>query len=251
MLISVITPTFNSEKTLEQCILSVNSQSYSNREHIIIDGKSTDNTLGIILNNKSLISKYLTEDDSGIYDALNKGINISNGDIIGVINSDDIYADNSILQKVADVFMSDSSICAVYGNLNYVRYDNISRVIRKWESSNFNKYKLRFGWMPPHPTLFIKRSWYDKVGGYDITYKISADYNLVLNLFGNNDFHAIHLDYLFVKMRVGGLSNGSISNILLKSTEDFKALRSNEFNYISSLIALILKNISKIFQFFK
>ena len=247
--ISIITATWNSVLTLENTLESINSQSYINREHIVVDGCSTDGTLELLSKYSSKITKIISEKDSGIYDALNKGINHSTGDIIGFLHADDIYAHQDVLQRIAASF-SDNSICAVYGDLEYVSYNNPSIIIRRWKSRKFNKKDLSMGWMPPHPTLYVRKDWYQKIDGFDHRLKISADYLSILTLFQMNDFKTVYLPHVLVKMRLGGASNKSVTALITKSREDWRALRSSGFGFFSSILALFVKNSSKISQFF-
>ena len=247
--ISLITATFNSEDTLLDCLKSVSSQNYFNKEHIVIDGCSSDSTIKIINSNLNTISSFISERDNGIYDALNKGISLSSGEVIGFIHSDDFFYSNDVLTLVADVFQ-DETVCAVYGDLNYVKQDDLNKIIRKWRSKNFTKLSLFFGWMPPHPSLFVRREWYLKINGFDQSYRISADYDTVIKFFFNPNFKSVYLPKVLVTMRLGGESNKSIKSILKKTKEDFNVLRNFGFNFLFSIFIVALKNIRKLNQFF-
>ena len=245
--VSIITATWNSESTILECLDSVGSQSYKNLEHIIVDGKSSDGTVNIInstINNINSTTIFISEPDNGIYDALNKGIMASTGEIIGFLHSDDLYSNSNILSHVMESF-TDPNICAVYGDLQYVKKDDTTKVIRKWKSSHFQRWKLYFGWMPPHPTLFVRREWYKKIGNFDTRYKISADYDSILSLFLNRDFIVKYIPILFIKMRMGGASNRSLVNVILKSKEDLCIARNHK---LGSIFPIFFKNISKIIQ---
>ncbi len=246
--ISIITATWNCDKTLQTCIDSVKNQIYTNREHIIIDGASKDETFNIIINNINNISNFLSEPDSGIYDALNKGINLATGDIIGFLHSDDVYASVETLATIAKAF-DDPNVCAVYGNLEYLSQVDEGKVIRRWISKQFNVSDLNWGWMPPHPTLYVRREWYSKINNFDINYTIAADYLSILQLFSNADFYAKYIPDVLIKMRLGGASNKSFESILRKTIEDWHALRSCNFSFLGSLVAITIKNLSKIKQF--
>ena len=247
MKISIITATFNCEDTIKDCINSVISQQYDNIEHIIIDGVSTDNTLNIVNSFSNKIAKVISEPDSGIYDALNKGIANATGDIIGLLHADDIFNDNNIITEIAKVFTQNNAD-SVYGDLQYVAKADTSKVIRYWKSGEFNLGKLKKGWMPPHPTFFVKKDIYNKYGNFDTSFKIAADYDLILRFLGVNGVSTTYLPQIITKMRVGGESNKSLKNILLKMKEDHKALKKNK---IGGVFTILFKNISKIPQLFK
>lgn len=248
MKISIITAVYNASETIVDSIASLRQQNYLNIEHIIVDGASTDGTLEIIKKSISDSSILISEADDGIYDALNKGIEKASGEIIGFLHADDLLANPTVLSDIADAF-SDSSIDCVYGNLIYVDKKDINKIIRRWKSKNFSKSLLNMGWMPPHPTLFMRRKCYMKFGGFDANFKISADYQYVLRLFSSPKFKSVYLDKVLVQMRVGGASNKSLASILRKSYEDWLALRSIGYGVASSLKALFFKNFLKIIQF--
>lgn len=245
MSISIITATFNCSETIQDCIDSVFNQVYKCREHIIIDGGSSDNTLAILKSNANKFSCVVSEADDGIYDALNKGIKASKGEVIGFLHADDIYASKNSLVNIAKLF-ENPEICAVYSDLHYVKKNNFLNVVRKWKSSNFQIRKLGTGWMPPHPTLYVRRKWYEEIGGFDTRYKIAADYYSILLLFSKKNFNAAYLPEVTIKMRTGGESNKSIVNILRKSFEDYDALRRTN---VGGLFTLICKNLRKAPQF--
>lgn len=244
--ISVITATWNSAPTIEACILSLASQVGVRREHLIIDGGSTDGTVDVVRQHADLIDVCISEPDHGIYDALNKGLRLAGGDVVGFLHSDDVYACTDTLQKIAHAFR-DPDVCAVYGDLQYVDRGDLTKVVRHWKSSRFEVGNLRRGWMPPHPTLYVRREWYEKIGGFDLKYRIAADYFSILNLFSSENFRSVYLPEVLVKMRVGGVSNRSLRNLLIKSNEDLDALRRSG---VGGIRTLVLKNLSKIHQFF-
>jgi glycosyltransferase involved in cell wall biosynthesis len=246
MKISVITITWNCASTIADCLDSVASQIYSNREHVVIDGASTDGTVDILRSREGQLGVLVSEPDNGIYDALNKGIARATGDVVGFLHADDVYASPEILAHVAAAF-ADPSVCAVYGDLQYVRKEDMTQVVRHWQSCPFSRRKLAWGWMPPHPTLYVRREWYEKIGGFDTRYRIAADYFSMLQLFSQPDFKAVYLPEVLVKMRLGGASNRSLENIIRKSREDLDALRRSG---VGGLGALAWKNLSKIGQFF-
>lgn len=244
--ISLITAAYNSHSTIVNALESVFCQTYSNVELIVIDGGSTDGTLEILQRYADKISIFVSEPDNGIYDALNKGIRYASGDVVGFLHADDLLADSHVLSRIAAGF-SNHNVSAVYGDLQYVFKDDPSRIIRYWKAGEFNQRKLSFGWMPPHPTLYVRRSLFEKVGSFDTHYRIAADYEFILRLFSLPGFNPLYIPEVFVKMRMGGASNRSFSNILRKSYEDWNALRKNR---VGGLGALICKNISKVRQFF-
>jgi glycosyltransferase len=244
--ISIITATYNCEDVVECAIRSVDEQTYDKVEHIVVDGGSSDETIKRI--KKFNISKFVSEPDKGIYDALNKGLKISSGDIVGFLHADDEFASRNVLCEVASVFKSDSSITAVYGDLVYVFRKDSSRVVRYWKSKPFHEQLLSNGWMPPHPTLYVKKEFYQKIGGFSLKYKIAADYFCVLSLFSLSGFKSFYLPEVLVKMKLGGVSNRSIKTIMKKSLEDWMILRQIGFSIIVSLKALIFKNVSKFCQ---
>ena len=248
--ISVITATYNSESFIADCLISLVNQSYSNVEHVIIDGSSTDTTLDVISKYRSEFTKIVSEPDYGIYNALNKGISYASGDVIGFLHSDDVFSSKNVLKHVASIFEADDSISAVYGDLVYVHRSMPERVVRTWRSSSFSPYFLKNGWMPPHPTLYVRRDWYERIGGFDTRYRIAADYFSILQLFSQSNFKAVYLPEVMIKMRLGGASNRSLGAILRKSIEDWDALRLSGFGVFGASRALVLKNLRKFEQFF-
>ena len=247
MKISIITATYNSQDTILDAIQSVASQSYDNIEHIIIDGKSTDNTLSIIKKNSDKFSKIISESDEGIYDALNKGIKNATGDIIAFLHADDIYADNTIIENAVKLF-SEKEADSIFGDLQYVSKEDTNKIIRYWKSGEFTISKLKKGWMPPHPTFFVKKEVYDKFGMFDTSFRIAADYDIILRFLGKHKISTAYLPEVMIKMRVGGESNKSIKNIIKKMKEDVKALKKNK---LGNWHTVLLKNFIKIPQLFK
>jgi glycosyltransferase len=213
MKISIITVTKNDRNNIQSCIDSVQSQNYVELEYIIIDGASTDGTVDIIKQYNSKISNWISEEDNGIYDAMNKGINMASGDIIGFLNSDDLYAGPDILELVAETFQANNTD-SFYGDLVYVSKDDTNNVIRNWKSCEFNFELFKNGWHPPHPTFFVKKNIYEKYGTFDTKYKIGADYALMLKFLIKHKISVKYIPEVLVKMRVGGRSNKSLFNIL-------------------------------------
>lgn len=248
IVISVVTATWNCAKTLPDCLASVDQQTYSNKEHVIIDGASTDGTIDIINRYISDRTIFKSQKDKGIYDALNRGIRLSTGDVVGFLHADDFYASIDVLSKVAEAFQ-DPTVFAVYGDLEYVKQENVQKVIRRWRSKQFDRRDLSWGWMPAHPSLYVRRECYSYIGGFDINYQISADYKSILKLFALPGFKAIYIPEVMVKMRLGGASNKSLRAIINKTKEDWLALRSSNFSFLITVRAIIWKNLSKLRQF--
>lgn len=243
---SIITAVFNRADTVEQALLSIQSQTWSAVQHIVIDGASTDGTLARLECHRERISVLVSEPDQGIYDALNKGLHRATGDFVGLMHSDDFYADDQVLEKVARTF-ADPAIDGVYGDLDYVSKDAPDRVIRRWRSGQYRPRRLARGWMPPHPTLFLRRAVIEAWNGFDTSFQIAADYDAVLRYLAKGEIKLAYLPEVLVKMRVGGESNRSLSRIIRKSREDYRALRRNR---VGGLVALVWKNMSKLHQFF-
>ena len=245
MKITIITATYNSAKNIISVINTLENQDYSNIEWLVIDGKSKDETL-------SLVEKYIgekkiiSEEDHGIYDALNKGVKMAAGDVIGFLHSDDYLAGPDVISRIAEIF-KDNPVDGVYGDLQYVEKEDTSKIIRYWESQSFQPNLLKKGWMPAHPTLFLRKEVYEKHGLFNLDYKISADYDLMLRIFSDATLKFKYLPQVITKMRVGGASNRSLKNIKIKSKEDLKAIKAN--NIENPYRVLFRKNFSKISQF--
>lgn len=246
-LISIITVVYNNVDNIKSAIESVINQNSKNFEYIIIDGKSDDGTLEIINQYYKTgdISLVISEKDKGIFDALNKGIQNSNGKYIGFLHSDDIFATNSAIHEITNVIINNDPD-AVYGDLTYVKKNDLSKVVRYWKSSTFRKAKLKWGWMPPHPTFYLKKRFYNKYGLHDTNLSVNADYDLMIRMLKIKNFNAIYLPVEIIKMRLGGNSN-KVSNLLTKLLEDYKVIKANQ---IGGLLTLIFKNVQKIPQFF-
>jgi glycosyltransferase involved in cell wall biosynthesis len=244
--ISVITAVYNRASTITQAVQSVQAQSWPNVEHVVIDAASNDGTVDVLQSCLNEQTVWVSEPDNGIYDALNKGLALSTGDVIGLMHSDDFFADENVLARVAAAF-ADPSVDAVYGDLDYVAKDDTSRIIRRWRSCGYQPTKLARGWMPPHPTLYLRRNVIDIWGGYDTRFRIAADYDAILRYFAKGHIRAAYIPHVFVKMRVGGESNRSLATVWLKTKEDYAALRRNG---VGGVGALIWKNVHKLRQFF-
>mgnify|MGYP003111196238 CR=1 FL=1 len=245
MQISIVTAVYNRVDTIADALRSVGAQSYRNVEHIIQDGVSSDGTLDIIRQFGASSSQLVSEPDGGIYDAINKGISRASGDIIGLMHSDDFFAYDEVLERVAELFQ-DPAVDGVYGDLDYVSASNTDKILRRWRSGPYHADLLRRGWMPPHPTLYLRREVFDRWGLYDTSMRIAADYEAMLRYLVKGDIRLAYIPKVLVKMRVGGESNRSLSRILQKSREDYTALRRHGVGGIDTLLA---KNFSKLEQF--
>ncbi len=230
--------------TIKDAIESVLTQTYQNIEYIIIDGESTDGTIDVIKSYGNQVSKFISETDEGIYDGLNKGIELASGDVICFLHSDDLYVDSSVIQKIANVFVN-NNIDGTYGDLVYVSKIDTAKVLRYWKSKDFELKFLKQGWMPAHPTFFLRKEVYKKFGTFDLGFKIAADYDFMLRVLGGG-IKVKYLPEVLYKMRIGGESNKSVKNIIRKSKEDLRALKKNNIGHIYTLL---YKNISKITQF--
>lgn len=250
MTISIITVAYNSATTIRSTIESVLSQTYKDIDYWIIDGNSTDETMSIVEEYAHLFGgrmHYLSEPDHGLYDAMNKGIRHCTGDIVGILNSDDSYTSLDVLQRIADEFSAHPEIDAVYGDIHFVRTDNPNKVVRYYSSARFSPRTLRYGFMPAHPSFYVKRSVYEKAGGYSLDYKIAADYDMMVRLFHQHGIQANYIKKDFVTMRTGGVSNGSVANRILTTREDVKACR--RYGLYTNLFLVSTKYLYKIFEF--
>lgn len=248
MKISVITVVYNNVDTIEAAIQSVIGQDYPGLEYIVVDGQSTDGTLDILEKYKSRIDVFISEPDQGIYDAINKGIIKSSGEVIGLLHSDDLYAHRNVLSRVARAFQ-EHEVDSVYGDLVYVKRHNLGKVVRSWQAGDFEKDRFLKGWMPPHPTFFVKKRLFDKYGLYDASFKTAADYELLLRLLFKHEISTWYLNEVLIKMRVGGESTKSLRNRLRANKEDVLAWKKNEIR--PKLYTRFLKPLSKLKQFFK
>lgn len=249
MKFSIITAVYNNRTFVETALLSVINQSHPDIEYIVIDGNSSDGTVEILKDyyGQGKITHFVSEPDNGIYDALNKGLTRATGDVVGFLHSDDFYVKNNILADLNDIFENNLTD-AVYGDLTYVSKKNPEIIVRYWKSCMFSPSLLSKGWMPPHPTFFVKREVYLRAGFFDTGFRIAADYELMLRFLGKYKISAKYFPETIVAMRVGGASNRSIKNLFVKSYEDFIAIkRYNTGNFVT----LLLKNMSKVSQFFK
>lgn len=245
--LSLITACYNSAATLPETLMSVSRQRNIKFEYLLIDGASSDATVDLIRNAGRIVTDWISEPDAGIYHALNKGIARARGEVVGFLHADDVFADDLVLDRIAKVF-ADPEVDACYGDLVYVCRDDPTQVIRYWRPGKYQPGRLRRGWMPPHPTVYVRRSLYEKHGDFDTSYQIAADYDCMLRLLSRMRGRVVYIPEVLVRMRVGGASNRSLANILRKSAEDYRALRSNG---IGGIGALAWKNLSKLPQFIR
>jgi len=246
MKISLITVVYNGEAFLQECFNSIRAQTYPDVEYLVIDGGSKDRTLGIIARNQAHINYFTSEKDQGLYDALNKGIAKSTGDIIGILNADDMFAGPDVLVAVAETFKNQPEIDVVYGDLNYI-HPATGKIVRRWKSRDTTFMDLRKGWMPAHPTLYIKKALFEKHGNYALDLGTTADYDLMLRFLYTHQLKTAYLPMLMVNMRIGGLSNKSVYDRWLALVNDYKSLRRNKLPH--PLWVLVKKKLSKLRQF--
>lgn len=245
MKVSVITATYNSAATVADTLRSVRDQSYPLVEHLIIDGGSKDNTMEIVAGFPH-IKQICSEKDRGIYDAMNKGVKRATGDIVGILNSDDFYASENVLREVVDTF-EQSGCDAVYGDLQYVCKDDVSKVVRYWRSGPYQQGAFKWGWMPPHPSFFVRHTLYDRCGLFNLDMKTAADYELMLRMIHKEGASLQYLPNVLVKMRTGGASNSSLASRLKANADDRKAWDVNGLT--PYWFTMYLKPIRKITQF--
>lgn len=242
---SIITATYNSAAHVANCIESVNNQTYPNIEHIIVDGASKDNTVEIIKAIPNRVAKLISEPDKGIYDALNKGIQLASGELIVFLHTDDVFATPQTIAHVVDQF-THKGVSGVYGNLVFVNEEN--KVVRTWTSGSFNRSMVKKGWMPPHPTLVLRKTVYEQYGLFNPSFRIAGDYDFMLRIMLANDIQLKYLPEVVTNMKMGGASTGSIKGIIRKSKEDLRAMRNNGFKL--PIVVLLSKNVRKLPQLF-
>jgi len=236
----------NSERHLSDCIESVRRQNYKNIEPIIVDGGSTDGTLHIIRRNSNYIASWISEADRGMYDAINKGIKMASGDVIGILNSDDMFASADSVRSIVDCF-ENNKVDSVYGDLVYVDPLNTQKIIRYWKGVPFDRSRFRYGWMPAHPTFYIRRELIQQYGLYENHYYTAADYEFMARYLFLNKVSSCYLDVMLVKMRSGGLSNVTLKSRFRANRRDYLAMKRNRIPF--PFIVSILKPLQKIPQF--
>lgn len=245
MRISIITATFNSSAHIADCVKSVNNQTYHDIEHIIVDGASKDNTLDIVNGIPNRVEKIISEPDKGIYDAMNKGIQAATGDIIGILNSDDFFTSDDVIQTVVDSFKN-NDIDASYGDVHFVSPDNLSKSVRYYSSSVFKPSLFRFGFMPAHPSFYMKKECYDKYGLYALDYKIASDYDLLIRYLYKEKIKYKYIKKDFVTMRTGGVSTENFNSRVTLNKEIVRACR--KYGIYTNVLMLSLKYLYKIFE---
>ncbi len=244
-LVTIVTATYNSEKTIRDTLISVATQDYPRIEHVIVDGASKDTTLSIVRDYPH-VSRIISEKDAGIYDAMNKGITGSSGDIIGLLNSDDFYVSADIISKVVDRMLQEKTD-ALYGDLVYVHPQETNKILRTWIADAYAPRKFLYGWMPPHPTFFVRRHVYERLGLFNINLRSAADYELMLRFLYKGKITVSYLPQVIVKMRAGGMSNASFSNRIKANLEDREAWRVNQLR--PYFFTTLLKPLRKLIQF--
>lgn len=245
MKISIITVCYNSASTIADTIASVANQDYNNIEHIIIDGGSTDGTVDIIAKAPS-VTRFVSEPDNGIYDAMNKGIAMASGDVVGILNSDDFYAIDNAVSQVAEAF-KDQAVDACYADLIYVDQADTNKVVRYWRSRPFIPGLFRWGWMPAHPTFFVRRKYFDEFGCYDLNYRLQSDFELTMRFLEVQRLHSVYLPVVLIKMRMGGATNQSLKNIIKGNIEAYRACKKNHLKV--SPLFILFKMMSRLPQF--
>ncbi|MEY2922732.1 MAG: hypothetical protein RL108_1358 [Bacteroidota bacterium] len=227
MKISIITVVYNNERTINDALESVLEQTYENIEYVIIDGNSKDKTVSIIKEYESKLGFFVSEQDSGLYDAMNKGINACTGEVIGILNSDDLYQDFDVISDVMENFINDPKLDILYGDLVYVKSNDTNKVVRNWKSKEYYARFFENANVPPHPSLFVRSNVYKEAGFFDLDYKLAADYEFMLRVFKKYNFKTKYINRLITKMRLGGATNQSFSNIVNQNKEILKAWKNN------------------------
>ena len=246
MKISIITVTYNSAATVLETLASVADQTHDDIEHIVIDGGSTDGTQQLVQAHCSRVAHMISEPDKGIYDAMNKGLRLASGEFVGFLNGDDTYADNGVVARIAEAAQRERPD-AVYGDLVYVDPARPNPLVRYWRAGRFARSRLKFGWMPPHPTLYVRRSVLERIGPFDATLRIAADYEYMLRLLTAPGIRVAYVPHVLIRMRVGGASNADARSLARKSSEDLLALRRHG---VGGWPTLLFKNVRKLPQFF-
>lgn len=246
MRVSVVTVCFNSATTIEDTICSVASQTHSDVEHIVIDGASRDGTLNVIGRHRDKLEKVISEPDRGIYDAMNKGLRLATGEVIGFLNADDVYADTGVLERVAAAMQWDE-LDALFGDAEFVSPAQPDRPLRRYRSERFSPKRIAWGWMPAHPTLFLRRQLFNQFGGFRTDYRIAGDFELVARMFYTDTLRYRHLPEILVRMRTGGISTGGVRNTVLLNREVLRACRENGIS--TSLPKILSKYPAKLFEF--
>ena len=249
MKVSIITATYNSAAHIADCVKSVNNQTYKDIEHIIIDGASKDNTLEIIKSIPSRVVKIVAEPDKGIYDAMNKGIQIATGDVIGILNSDDFFVDKYVIARIINEFLENPALEGIYTNLYYVKQDEPQEIVRHWISKPYKEKSFFKGWHPPQPTLYLKREVYEKYGLFDLNFSLAADFELMLRLFEKYKIKTKFLPITTIRMRLGGATSKNWRNIRKQNFECIEAFKINDFN--PPVLYTVYRLFPKLLQYLK
>lgn len=249
MKISLITVSYNSAATIQTTLDSVAAQGYADLEYIIVDGGSKDATLGFVDHYPDLVTACISEPDQGIYDAMNKGVLRATGDVVGILNSDDFYLNDHVLHEVAELFAADPELEVVLGDVDFVNDDDLNQPVRRYLAGNFKPWMFRFGFMPPHPAVFVRKSAYDRVGLYKLGYKIAADFDLLTRLLSVKRVKYQIANKTWVRMRIGGASTNGIMSNIISTKEMLRSLRENGIysNAFFLLLRLPIKYIKQIF----
>lgn len=245
MKVSIISATYNSASTIKDTLETINAQTYSDIEHIIVDGLSKDNTLKIVRQCGKRVTKIISEPDKGIYDAMNKGIEAATGDIIGILNSDDFFSSSHVISDIVDCFKQ-NDIDALYGDVKFVNPDNLSKKVRYYSSKIFRPGLFRFGFMPAHPSFYMKRDMYEKYGLYELDYKIASDYDLLIRYLYKYKIKYIYMSSCFVTMRTGGVSTENWKSRIVLNNEIVKACK--KYGIYTNMFFLSFKYLYKIFE---
>lgn len=248
MKVSIITVVWNNASTIKDAIDSVLAQTYENIEYIVVDGASSDGTVEIVQSYEDKITKFISEPDKGLYDAMNKGLALATGDIVGILNSDDFYIDEFVIEKVVKEF-EEKEVDSVYADLVFVKPNDLSKTVRYYDSSHFTPDKFAYGWMPAHPTFFVKREFYEKHGVFKTDYKIAADYELLTRFLGKNKVSYSYIKEPIVKMRIGGASTSGIKSNYILNKEIIRACKENDI--YTNWLMVLSKYPKKILGLFK
>ncbi len=246
MKISIITATYNAEKTIEDALVSVLAQTHAEREHIVIDGASQDGSMCIVNRYAPYLAHVVSEPDLGVYDAMNKGLALASGDVVGFLNADDVYANDTVLARVAAAF-ADEGLDALYADATFVSPKNTQRVVRRYSSARFRPDRIGWGWMPAHPTLFVRRRLFDQFGMFSREYRIAGDYEWIARVFSKPGLRYNYLPEVLVRMRTGGISTGGWRNTLLLNKEVLRACR--EHGISTNFLKLLSKYPAKMLEF--
>jgi len=247
LLITIITVVYNGANTIGETLQSVCAQTYPDIEHIVIDGASSDQTLSIVRTFPH-VKKIVSETDNGPYDAMNKGIALAKGALIGILNADDVYANNKVIEKVAHLFQQDDSLDLLYGNIEYFDTKQPGKILRYWQTKPYYETFFEDGEVPPHPSLFVKKAVYQTIGKYNPTFKISGDYDFMFRALKIHNYKSYFLAETMVKMRLGGISTSGVKSYWISTKELMKVWRINGFTYPPKL--LVLRPIKKIWQYY-